>query len=34
MINANPVKTNPTDLDWYEQKLLMLNHYNFLVIKK
>jgi len=25
MINANPVKTNPTDLDWYEQKLLMLN---------
>ena len=25
MINANPVKTNPTDLDWYEQRLLMLN---------
>ena len=25
MINANPVKTNPTDLDWYEQKLLTLN---------
>ena len=25
MINANPVKTNPSDLDWYEQQLLMLN---------
>jgi hypothetical protein len=25
MINANPVKTNPSDLDWYEQQLLILN---------
>jgi hypothetical protein len=25
MINANPVKTNLSDLDWYEQQLLMLN---------
>jgi len=25
MINANPVKTNTTDLDWYEKKLFMLN---------
>jgi hypothetical protein len=25
MINANLVKTNSNDLDWYEQQLLMLN---------